>query len=77
MNINMITVFHGTNANIKDGLASGSFFTQDRSIAEKYGDTIYSITYHADFFCRDIFHEHWISRGFIPLDKLERINYGK
>jgi hypothetical protein len=72
-------LFHWTNKNIQDGTATGTFFTNELELAIKYdyrknGNIIYAITLNNervnDIFQSDIFNEHYISRCFIPLDKL-------
>lgn len=74
-----MTLFHGTNKNITDGIASGTYFSNDFDIAlhymrEKKGNKIYAITFEeyfiTDVFSKDIFDEHFICRCFIPIDKV-------
>lgn len=71
--MNIITLFHGTNSNIKDGLASGTFFTDDINIAIKYGNNIYCFTGDKNIFCKDIFNEHYTCSMFIPLNYLNKL----
>ena len=69
-------IYHGTNVNISDGLASGSYLTDNIEIAREYakrknGNTIYKFDGEVDkHFYKDIFKEHYIAGCFIPLQYL-------
>lgn len=65
-----ITLYHGTNKDITDGLASGTYFSNDINVAKKYGNTIYTFTGDVRHFYKDIFNEHYIASHFIPLKYL-------
>ena len=69
-------MFHGTNRDITDGTATGTFFTDDLTLAVTYankkdGSSIYALNIDensiSDIFSKDMFDEHFISRYFIPI----------
>jgi hypothetical protein len=82
---NMV-LYHGTTVKIFDGLASGTYFTDDINVAKTYaskksGGRIYAYTIMSikDFgrFKLDVLNEHLVSTVFIPLDRLDELNYCK
>lgn len=77
-----MTLFHGTNKEITDGIATGTFFTDELGIAVSYakqknGNRIYAFTndedFIADIFGKDEFNEHYISRCFIPINNFIKL----
>lgn len=72
----MVTLYHGTNVVILDGLASGTYMTEDIEVAKEYacnkrGNRIYQFTGDRRHFYKDIFDEHYIAAHFIPLSELQ------
>lgn len=73
-----MTLFHGTNKNITDGTATGTFFTDDLTIAltymeQKQGNMIYAYSnseIHISVLFEKNWEDHYVSRCFIPIDKL-------
>lgn len=77
-----MTLFHGTNRDITDGTATGTFFTDDLEIALSYArirdsNIIYALTIDEDhiddIFSKDMFGEHFISRCFIPINNFIKL----
>ena len=67
-----LTIYHGSPKIINDvGFKSGSYFTDDIEVAKSYGNHIYILEVdnkHIQAFHRDIFGEHYISQGTIPIE---------
>ena len=77
-----MTLFHGTNRDITDGTATGTFFTDELAIAlsymrDKKGNIIYAFTndesFIRDIFSQDMFGEHFISNCFIPINNFTKL----
>lgn len=77
-----MTLFHGTNKDITDGTATGTFFTDDFTLAlsymrDKKGNIIYAFindeSFIRDIFSQDMFGEHFISKCFIPINNFTKL----
>ena len=78
MNRYNITLYHGTNIKIEDGITGGSYFTENIDVAREYakrknGNIIYIFNGDKRHFYKDIFDEHYITPCSIPIDNFEII----
>lgn len=77
-----VNLFHGTNKEITDGTATGTFFTDDIILAidymrRKQGSTIYMFTncpHNIAYLFDHNWEGHYVSRCFIPIDKLTKLS---
>jgi hypothetical protein len=76
-----MTLFHGTNRDITDGTATGTYFTDDFEIAlcymrEKKGNKVYAFSlgkYDVGILFDKNWEGHYVSMCFIPIDKLVKL----
>lgn len=75
-------LYHGSPIIIENDrdMASSTYFSEDIKVAKEYGQYVYKIKIDEKIkglFYRDIFKEHWISGGHIPLYMFDIIDTAK
>lgn len=66
-----LVLYHGSPVKIDDrSMASGTWFTEDLSLAREYGEYVYRVELSGDqrSVVSHSFEEHWVSHGHIPMD---------